>query len=202
MSSILYNKPECPFCWKNRLVAAFSNISIDLVDIDTKNKPDYFLALNPQGTVPVLDDSGHIVCGSDDIIGYWSKEYQGFIELDLTSSAVRQWRDYANQVLGDGTKQWVFQHRDRPLESHDPELMSQCEVNWRQCLRDLEAQFELGDWLSGNQISLADCTVFPRIALGLHYGLRGLDNSPKLQQWYQRIAESGAGQKACAWNNG
>lgn len=199
MSSLLYNKPECPFCWKSRLVAAFSNIEIDLVDIDTKNKPDYFLALNPAGTVPVLDDSGTIVCGSDEIIRYWSTQYKRFVELDLDSSEVTQWHNFANQVLGDGTKQWVFQHRDRPEEAVDRALMAQCKSIWVQCLAYIETQLGPQEWLLGSHPSLADCAVFPRVALGLRYGLPGLDDYPKLKYWYQRIEESEVGMRASAW---
>jgi len=195
----LYNKPECPFCWKVRLVAAFKGLALELQDIDTQHKPDCFLALNPAGTVPVLDDSGEIVCGSEEIVRHLSAVAPIDRNLDLESNAAWEWHDYSNSVLGDGTKQWVFQHRDGSPDDLDEVLMARCESNWLASLAFVESKIDEGGWLAGPQPSLADCAVFPRLALGLRYGLPRLDTYPSLRVWYESLARSKVGLRASAW---
>jgi glutathione S-transferase len=182
-----------------RLLAAFKGLALGLQDIDTQHKPDCFLAMNPAGTVPVLDDSGEIVCGSDEIVRHLSALNPSQGNIDLESDAAWKWHDYANHVLGDGTKQWVFQHRDRSPGDLDHALMARCEANWLVSLAFIESKIDEGGWLAGSQPSLADCAVFPRLALGLRYGLPCLDAYPRLQAWYESLARSEVGVVASAW---
>jgi len=195
----LYNKSECPFCWKVRLVAAFKGVALELQNIDTKNKPDCFLVLNPAGTVPVLDDSGEIICGSEEIVRHLATVNPSNSNLDLESDAAWAWHEYANGVLGEGTKQWVFQHRDRSPDEVDQDLMACCKSNWLASLAYIESKIDGRGWLVGPDPSIADCAVFPRLALGLRYGLPCLDAYPRLQAWYESLARSTIGSQASAW---
>ena len=53
-SVILYDKDECPFCWKVRLALTTKSLQVEHITIDTENKPADFLALSPTGKVPLL----------------------------------------------------------------------------------------------------------------------------------------------------
>jgi glutathione S-transferase len=147
----------------------------------------------------VLDDSGEIVCGSAEIVRHLSALDPNASDLDLESDAAWAWHEYANGVLGEGTKQWVFQHRDRSPDEVDHDLMASCKSNWLVSLEFIESKIAGRSWLVGPQPSIADCAVFPRLALGLRYGLPCLDAYPMLQAWYESLACSKIGLQASAW---
>lgn len=51
---ILYSFRRCPYAIRARLAIIFAQQSVDLIEIDLKNKLDEFVALSPKATVPVL----------------------------------------------------------------------------------------------------------------------------------------------------
>lgn len=55
----VYSMAYCPFAQRARLVVAHKNIDADIVNINLKEKPEWYLALNPLGQVPCiqLDES-------------------------------------------------------------------------------------------------------------------------------------------------
>eukprot|EP00184_Porphyridium_aerugineum_P000853 CAMPEP_0184699684 /NCGR_PEP_ID=MMETSP0313-20130426/5866_1 /TAXON_ID=2792 /ORGANISM="Porphyridium aerugineum, Strain SAG 1380-2" /LENGTH=289 /DNA_ID=CAMNT_0027158807 /DNA_START=28 /DNA_END=897 /DNA_ORIENTATION=- len=54
---------DCPFTGKLHMGIRLKQLPVQLVYIDTKNKPDWYLKLNPNGTVPTLKYGKH----ADDI---------------------------------------------------------------------------------------------------------------------------------------
>ncbi|BFZ12828.1 hypothetical protein BsWGS_15867 [Bradybaena similaris] len=51
----LYSMHYCPYAQRVRLVLAHKNIPHETINVNLKDKPDWFLQKNPQGTVPVLE---------------------------------------------------------------------------------------------------------------------------------------------------
>ncbi len=55
MSDItLYSAPSCPYAQRTRLVLHEKGLDFELVEIDLKQTPDWYLALSPTGKVPLL----------------------------------------------------------------------------------------------------------------------------------------------------
>lgn len=50
----LFSARVCPFAQRSRLALMEKNLPFTLIDIDLRNKPDWYLQLNPAGTVPSL----------------------------------------------------------------------------------------------------------------------------------------------------
>ncbi|KAK3790458.1 hypothetical protein RRG08_015927 [Elysia crispata] len=57
----IYSMRFCPYAERTRLVLSHKNIPHEIVNINLKSKPDWFLALNPLGQVPVLQIDDKIV---------------------------------------------------------------------------------------------------------------------------------------------
>ncbi|RUS91994.1 hypothetical protein EGW08_000207 [Elysia chlorotica] len=57
----IYSMRFCPFAQRTRLVLAHKNIPCEVVNVDLVKKPDWFLALNPLGQVPVLQIDDKII---------------------------------------------------------------------------------------------------------------------------------------------
>jgi glutathione S-transferase len=57
----LYSMRFCPYAERTRLVLAHNNIPHEVINIHLKDKPEWFLTKNPQGTVPALEIDDKIV---------------------------------------------------------------------------------------------------------------------------------------------
>ncbi len=67
----IYSIAVCPFAQRSRMVLALKGVPFDLTEIDiTKPRPDWFLALNPLGQVPVIRHGGRVLNESSVINEY------------------------------------------------------------------------------------------------------------------------------------
>ncbi|XP_050014160.1 glutathione S-transferase omega-1-like [Alexandromys fortis] len=61
----IYSMRFCPYAERTRLVLKVKGIRHEIVNINLKNKPEWFFKKNPSGLVPVLEDSrGRLICES------------------------------------------------------------------------------------------------------------------------------------------
>ncbi|GFN75175.1 glutathione s-transferase omega [Plakobranchus ocellatus] len=60
----LYNMRFCPYAHRTRLVLEHKKIPYEVVNIHLRSKPDWFLAINPLGLVPVLQIDDKVVMES------------------------------------------------------------------------------------------------------------------------------------------
>ncbi|XP_008843928.1 glutathione S-transferase omega-1 [Nannospalax galili] len=61
----VYSMRFCPFALRTLLVLKAKGIRHEVININLKNKPEWFFEKNPLGLVPVLENSqGHLVCES------------------------------------------------------------------------------------------------------------------------------------------
>jgi glutathione S-transferase len=67
----LYSIAVCPFAQRTRLVLTLKGVPFRLTEIDiTKPRPDWFLAINPLGQVPVIRHRGQVLNESSVINEY------------------------------------------------------------------------------------------------------------------------------------
>ena len=74
----LYNFPKSGHAHRIELMLSLLNLPTELVFVDlakgAHKQPD-FLALNPFGQVPVIDDNGTVIADSNAILVYLAKKY-------------------------------------------------------------------------------------------------------------------------------
>ncbi|XP_056385751.1 glutathione S-transferase omega-1-like [Hyla sarda] len=74
----LYSMRFCPFAQRARLVLAAKGIKNEVVNINLKNKPDWFFEKSPQGVVPSLETpDGKIIYESPIVCDYLDEAYPG-----------------------------------------------------------------------------------------------------------------------------
>uniref|UniRef100_A0A8C6ZI71 Glutathione S-transferase omega n=1 Tax=Nothoprocta perdicaria TaxID=30464 RepID=A0A8C6ZI71_NOTPE len=74
----LYSMRFCPFAQRTRLVLRAKNISHEVININLKNKPDWFFEKNPFGLVPVLETSkGQLIYESPITCEYLDEAFPG-----------------------------------------------------------------------------------------------------------------------------
>lgn len=122
-----------------------------------------FLALNPNGMVPVITDGPVILWESNTICRYLAAKH-GRIDLlpanPIERAAVEQWMDWQ---AGDLNNSWryAFMALVRKSASHnDPEAVASSIVTWNHHMRILENQLsKTGLYVTGPIFTLADIVL-------------------------------------------
>ncbi|MCB1909991.1 MAG: glutathione S-transferase [Rhodocyclaceae bacterium] len=183
----LYDLELSGNCYKVRLFAALTGMALDLVAVDLmggEHKRSPFIELNPFGQVPVLDDDGRIVRDSQAILVYlanrhgderwWPKDAAGQAEIVgwLAVAAHEVRAGPANARLVD---KFGFQLEKAAAEAVAADLLPL-----------LDAHFARHDWAALGRPTIADCALYPYLALA-HEG--GIDVSPygNLRRWMARL---------------
>lgn len=185
---VLYSFRRCPYAIRARLALNYSQIQVELREVELKNKPPQMLAISPKGTVPVLQlNNGDIIEESLEII-YWAlaqhdpqqwltKNNQSKIK-DLISKNDGQFKYYLDR----------YKYADRFPEFSEKFYRQKGEV----FLLELEQLLKSHKYLLQDSPSLADMALFPFIRQ-----FANVDNTwfwkadyPKLQEWLQGLLDS------------
>ncbi|RCL24125.1 glutathione S-transferase [Pseudomonas sp. AFG_SD02_1510_Pfu_092] len=104
----LYNFPKSGHAHRIELMLSLLNLPTELVFVDlakgAHKQPD-FLALNPFGQVPVIDDNGTVIADSNAILVYLAKKYDTgswLPEEPAAAARVQRWLSVAAGPLAFG----------------------------------------------------------------------------------------------------
>jgi glutathione S-transferase len=169
------------------LFASLLGLPYELINVDlaagAHKKPE-FLALNPFGQVPVLDDDGTVVSDSNAILVYLAKKSgQGqWLPEDAKGSAeVQRWLSVAAGELAYGPAAarliTVFGARFNP-----DEVISRAHT----LLARIEAHLTDRNWLVGKGPTIADVALYSYIASAPE-GNVDLSDYPRVNAFLRRI---------------
>jgi glutathione S-transferase len=152
-----------------------------------------FLALNPNGTVPVLVEDGFVLWESNAIMTYLARRHGSLMPKDGQGGAlVEQWLYWQ---VGELNPQWGYAVnallRGNP-EYQDPGRVADSIERWTAKMAVLESRLERRDYLVGNTISVADIAI----ALSSHRWFSTPFDRPHLpavDAHYQRMKARPAG---------
>jgi glutathione S-transferase len=175
-------------CYKVRLFLALLGHEVELLPVDLRGgaqkKPE-FLALNPRGQVPVLEDQGQVIYDSQAILVYLAKRYADaswYPQDALGQARVTTWLSFAINEASRGPGQArlhvLFQQPGNIEETRQRAV---------QTLELLDAHLARHAWLAeGAAPTIADLAVYPYVALA---GDGGLDLAPytHIAAWFARI---------------
>ncbi|WGV21508.1 glutathione S-transferase [Pseudomonas putida] len=104
----LYNFPKSGHAHRIELMLSLLNLPTELIFVDlakgAHKQPD-FLALNPFGQVPVIDDNGTVIADSNAILVYLAKKYDNgtwLPEEPAAAARVQRWLSVAAGPLAFG----------------------------------------------------------------------------------------------------
>ncbi|RQV08926.1 glutathione S-transferase [Burkholderia cenocepacia] len=149
-----------------------------------------FLAMNPHGRIPVIDDDGIVVWESHSILRYLAARHgrPGFWRDDpAEQSRADRWMDWAQTTLQPAFLNGVFRDYYRtPPGQRDTVRVEQSIAQCAQYFRLLDTVLAGQPFLAGDAITLAD------IAAGTHlYRYFELDiarpDVPHVVAWYERL---------------
>ena len=162
-----------------------------------QNGQDWYLAMNPMGKVPVLEDEGYVLWESHTIIRYLAREYGAgaWYPSDAKGCGdIDKWMDWKIGFLQPALHA-AFWGLIRTTESdRDTTAIRNSSVETAKLLGILDVHLRGRDYINGQSISIAD------VPLGaLTNRWYGLDvehpDYQNLWAWYERLCERPAYQE-------
>lgn len=160
----------------------FSKVEIDLRKGEQK-KPD-FLAMNPFGLVPVIDDNGTVIWDSAAIMVYLASKYDDghFLPTDpLGSAEVQRWLAVAAGPIANGPSS-----ARRQLLFNRPDDLERAQTIARNLFDVMDQFLATHRYLAVDRLTIADLAAYSYIA---HAPEGGIDLIPysNLRAWLIRI---------------
>jgi glutathione S-transferase len=160
-------------------------------------QPDY-LAINPNGRLPAIDDSGFVLWESLAITLYLAKKHSTGRLYPATlegEAKAWQWSLWAVQEVDRGVNIWSLHAVRLPPEERDPQRRAEA-------LKVIEAPFKVLDgalarhsYLIGDTFTVADLNVSAVISRAIDMDLSA---TPHLGDWLRRCLERPAAREARA----
>jgi glutathione S-transferase len=171
MPLTLYDMRDSPHARKVRLLAAELGLSLKKVERDPRKgetrKPDY-LAMNPNGRVPVLDDDGFVVWESPAILKYLAAKHSdrglggaGAKEAALIDQWLFWWAAGPEAALDALTWELFIKPTVLRQPGNDPGIVADAHARLARFLPVLDRQLEGRDYVLGS-LSVVDFAVGPR----------------------------------------
>ncbi|MBE7196862.1 MAG: glutathione S-transferase [Parafilimonas terrae] len=183
----LYHHPLSGHAHRARLFLSLLGVPHEAVEVDLKagaHKRPEFLALNPFGQVPVLDDNGTVVSDSNAILVYVARKLgrTDWLPDDAEGeAAVQRWLSVAAGELAYGPAAarlvTVFGAKFNPEE-----VIGRAHT----LLGRLEAHLTGRDWLVGERPTIADVALYSYLARAPE-GNVDLSGYPAVNAYLRRI---------------
>ncbi|RIZ42095.1 glutathione S-transferase family protein [Pseudomonas putida] len=183
----LYNFPKSGHAHRIELMLSLLNLPTELVFVDlakgAHKQPD-FLALNPFGQVPVIDDNGTVIADSNAILVYLAKKYDNgawLPEEPAAAARVQRWLTVAAGPLAFGPAAarlvTVF-----GASFNVDEVISRAHT----LLKVIDAELAKTPFLAGSTPTIADIANYSYIAHAPE-GNVSLEPYANVRNWLARI---------------
>ncbi len=168
-------------------------LSFELIEVDLRNKPDWFLSISPYGKVPVVVDDGETIYESAIINEYLDEKYEDIPLMPkepFERAEARIWMDYC-------TNKYLVLSRKLLTDNGNDELQSQNKEKLKQAMIYMEKEcFEKNEsgafWL-GENISLVDLHYAPFFerfsAFKELFGVEWPEECLKIKGWWKEMQE-------------
>ncbi|CAN7612422.1 glutathione S-transferase family protein [Pararhizobium sp. LjRoot255] len=188
----LYDYILSPSCYKVRLMAALTGVKLDIRPVDfhpgAEHRGPELLALNPAGSIPILEDEDLILTESSAMLAY------------LAASAAPEWLGSGAAEETARVQQWLsFSHRLTAslggARLHEMLLrlgdITALQAQGIAALRELEAGLvEQGlrgmRFLAADRPTIADIACFPYVALAPDGGV-SIAPYPAIRLWSRAL---------------
>jgi glutathione S-transferase len=157
--------------------------------------PEY-LALNPNGAVPTIDDDGFVLSESMAINFYLAKKHGKLYPADAKNEALAwQWSLWETDKLDRATTIYANHSSVLPEAQRNAALANSTWEEISAALGVLEIALGKSRWLAGSDFSVADLNVASALYRALSFDL---SKWPHVNEWLHRCWDRPAGKKARA----
>ncbi len=186
MTIQLFDKDECPFCWRLRMALTLLQLDWQRNDYEDAEHRQTWQQLTPFATVPVLCIDDLVLTDSAVAIEYLNERHPGIIwPLDIKDRAhARSIARYADDKLGAAVRDVVFEKRGREEADWDHQTIDEAAKRFKDSVSMLESLLDESPGQT-DSLSMLDLVMVTRLGLGAAYGLE-LDRHTGLQPWFER----------------
>ena len=193
----LYDYVLSPSCYKVRLMAALAGVKLELRPVDFhpggEHRSAEMLALNPAGTIPILENDGLLLTESSAMLAYIAaKAAPGWLGNSSAEETARtqQWLAFSARLTS--SLGGARLHQMLLVPGDIKSLQARGIAALRELEQGLFEQAERGQrFLSADRPTIADIACFPYVALAPDGGVP-LDPYPAIRLW-SRALRSQAG---------
>jgi glutathione S-transferase len=202
MDMKLYEFPLSPNCRKVRSVAYELGIVLEPVHVDIfkgESRTPAFLAKNPNGRVPVLEDGDFVLWESTAIIKYLAAGSTLIPQGARAQAEVDRWLSWQLAHLSPALGKVAFERIVKKLANKgepDQAAIDAGTAEFEKLSAVLEASLGNKEYLAG-RLSLADFALAAPYSLAPASGLP-LDRWPKLDAWLSRMLSRDSMKRALA----
>ncbi|XP_061492057.1 glutathione S-transferase omega-1 isoform X2 [Rhineura floridana] len=176
----------CPFAQRTRLVLKAKGINHEIVNINLKNKPDWFFEKNPFGLVPVLETSkGQLI-------------YESPITCEYLDEAYPEKKLYPTDPYEKAYQKMLLEHFSKLIPLSYKYLQATKSGEDAQALKNeyCEKLLKLEEILinhktkffGGNSVSMIDYLAWPWFERMESFQLHDcLDHTPELKRWVEAM---------------
>jgi len=194
---ILHDMQISGNCYKVRLAAKQLGIPIVLKEyppLSGRTRAPEFLALNPNGRVPVLElEDGRTLPESNAIIFYLSEGTRLQPEDSWARAEMLSWmffEQYSHEPYIAVARFWLSEAPKAELEKRR-HLVPEWHEKGYAALAVMESRLQIRDWFAGGQYSIADIALYGYTHCAAEGGFE-LSRYPRVCTWLDRVkAQSG-----------
>ncbi|MGF6454817.1 glutathione S-transferase family protein [Pseudomonas frederiksbergensis] len=181
----LVSHPLCPFVQRVAIVLLEKGITFQRIDVDLRDRPDWFLAMSPSGKVPLLKvpdgNEGESVLFESVAICEYLEEVYPEPALHPMNALIRAqhraWIEFASATLADA---WGF------LNATDQQTALGKSVALRGKLERFDSEISDGPYFSGERLSMVDIAVAPVFR---YFDILGFEPNHQLFDGLSRVAD-------------
>jgi len=188
----LYHHPNSTFARRVRIALIEKAIPAELIEVDMvarAHRAPWYLALNPYGRVPTLDEDGFVLYESTAILDYLEATHPTppLVPADARGRAlVAMHMKLCDLQLARQTSTIIFPKRFLPPERWDQALMAQAKREIERHLEVLETQLQGKEYLVGDCYSLAEVCYTPFVEF---FPLMEITPPPAVAAWSGRMLQ-------------
>lgn len=183
----LYDVPLSGNCHKVRLMLSLLGVEYEKITVDMPNgahkRPEY-LAINPLGKVPSIEDDGTVLWDSQAILVYLASKYGStdwYPDDAVGRGEVQKWLALAaNEMFNGPAVARAIIIFKRPGDHDAPKAAAEA------TLSVVDGWLKDRDWLACDRPTVADIAVYPYAAMAWE-GHVDMDAYPSLNAWIKRV---------------
>lgn len=170
---------------------------VDLLPRSPGTRTAEFLALNPNGSVPVIDDDGFVLSESMAINLYLAKKHGSKLyPADAKAEALTlQWSLWETDRLDRQIVNWVNHTSGLPAEQRNKTVADLAWADIVPAMTTLDGVLGKSPWLVGGGFAIADLNVASALYRGL---FMDLSQWPNVKAWLERCWERPAAKQVRA----
>ena len=192
--SLLYHLPFSANCRLVRIALAENKVSFRLVVEAIWERRDSFLALNPEGQVPVFINEQNLkICGASVIIEWLDENMDNSLigsEIDIRCESRRIMNWFLNKFSNEIDNTIVYEKIMKGFigkGNPDANILRVGRKNLKIHMEYIDWLSKNRDWLAGNEFTIADISAAANISIIDYLGEINWKEYSSAKDWYARI---------------